>query len=210
MRPNLNRITRLVVAFVTMSAVALGLSWSSLRADDDDEVAIRHEEARRSFVENCLMCHGEDMTSGQRLTTKQWTAEVEKMVGWGSPLPADRKQPLAQYLSELYPSTKPKPALERVSAEKALATQIQPPLRSLPGTSAERGKALYATHCSTCHGPEGKGAEQGINVAAKPVLLEPERFRGVVKSGLRKMPAFSAVLDEAATNDILTWMRTLR
>ena len=39
----------------------------------------------RSFVENCLMCHGEDMTTRQRLTTKQWTAEVEKMVDGARP-----------------------------------------------------------------------------------------------------------------------------
>jgi len=47
------------------------------------------------------MCHGEDMTTRQRLTTKQWTAEVEKMIGWGSPLPPDRKQPLIDHLADV-------------------------------------------------------------------------------------------------------------
>src|ERR1700722_5046158 len=77
----------LVAALVTIAA-----SLTPSRADDDEEREIRREEARRSFVENCLMCHGEDMTTRQRLTTKQWTAEVEKMAGGGSPLPPTRKK----------------------------------------------------------------------------------------------------------------------
>ena len=121
--------------------VALAPSWSSsapigLDDDDDEERAIRREESRRSFVENCLMCHGEDMTTRQRLTTKQWAAEVEKMVGWGTPLPPERKQPLVDYLAEAYPSTQPAPPVERISPERALA--LDPP--AVPRPAARRGR----------------------------------------------------------------------
>ena len=110
-RPQLAKLAGLaLMAFlVTLVATSPSSSLFAKADDDDEEREIRRVEAKRSFVENCLMCHGEDMTARQRLTTKQWTAEVEKMVGWGSPLPPDRKQPLIDYLGETYPSTQPTP-----------------------------------------------------------------------------------------------------
>ena len=48
----------------------------------------------------CLNCHSADITLQQRLTEKQWTAAVEKMVRWGAPLAEDRKNALIAYLVE--------------------------------------------------------------------------------------------------------------
>jgi len=47
----------------------------------------------------CLQCHSADMPRQQRLTEKQWTAEVEKMTRWGAEVSADDKGPLIGYLS---------------------------------------------------------------------------------------------------------------
>jgi mono/diheme cytochrome c family protein len=47
----------------------------------------------------CLQCHGADLPRQQRLTEKQWTAEVEKMMRWGAELSADDKNALIGYLS---------------------------------------------------------------------------------------------------------------
>ena len=39
----------------------------------------------RALVEtSCYRCHSADMLVQQRLTEKQWTAEVEKMAKWGA------------------------------------------------------------------------------------------------------------------------------
>jgi hypothetical protein len=46
----------------------------------------------------CLTCHSGDMLRQQRLNEKQWAAEVDKMVGWGSDVPQDRRQALIAYL----------------------------------------------------------------------------------------------------------------
>jgi cytochrome c5 len=46
----------------------------------------------------CLQCHSASMAAQQRLTEKQWTASVEKMVRWGAAVPADRKNELVAYL----------------------------------------------------------------------------------------------------------------
>jgi hypothetical protein len=48
----------------------------------------------------CLECHSADMVWQQHLTEKQWTAEVNKMMGWGSEVPEDKKEALVAYLVE--------------------------------------------------------------------------------------------------------------
>lgn len=48
----------------------------------------------------CLHCHSSDMVRQQRLTEKQWTAEVGKMMGWGAAVPEDKKDALVSYLVE--------------------------------------------------------------------------------------------------------------
>lgn len=48
----------------------------------------------------CLHCHSADMIRQQRLTEKQWTAEVTKMVGWGAVVPEDQRAALVAYLVE--------------------------------------------------------------------------------------------------------------
>jgi quinoprotein glucose dehydrogenase len=46
----------------------------------------------------CLFCHSSDMVWQQRLTEKQWTAEINKMIGWGAEVPEAKKDALLAYL----------------------------------------------------------------------------------------------------------------
>jgi len=48
----------------------------------------------------CLRCHSADMVRQQRLTEKQWTAELTKMAGWGAVVPEDQKAALIAYFVE--------------------------------------------------------------------------------------------------------------
>jgi len=47
----------------------------------------------------CLRCHSADMLAQQRLTEKQWTAGVEKMVRWGAVVSEQDKARIIAYLS---------------------------------------------------------------------------------------------------------------
>lgn len=47
----------------------------------------------------CLNCHSSDVARQQKLTEKQWTATVTKMIGWGAEVRADRKEELIRYLA---------------------------------------------------------------------------------------------------------------
>ncbi|HEY6931135.1 MAG TPA: cytochrome c [Thermoanaerobaculia bacterium] len=48
----------------------------------------------------CGQCHSPDMIAQQHLTEKQWTASVNKMIGWGAEVPEDKKEALIAYLVE--------------------------------------------------------------------------------------------------------------
>ena len=46
----------------------------------------------------CLNCHSTDLVRQQRLTEKQWTANLTKMIGWGAEVPESKKDTLISYL----------------------------------------------------------------------------------------------------------------
>jgi hypothetical protein len=54
------------------------------------------------FQTACLTCHGEDMIMQERLTGKQWNAEVDKMVRWGAQVKAEDRGAIVDYLLKLY------------------------------------------------------------------------------------------------------------
>jgi hypothetical protein len=55
----------------------------------------------RALVEaSCLPCHSADLLAQQRLTEKQWTAAVEKMIRWGAAVKDADKAPMIAYLAK--------------------------------------------------------------------------------------------------------------
>jgi hypothetical protein len=46
----------------------------------------------------CLNCHATDIVRQQKLTERQWTANLTKMIGWGAEVPENRKDELVRYL----------------------------------------------------------------------------------------------------------------
>lgn len=57
-------------------------------------------KARADVEAACYACHAADLLAQQRLTQKQWTATVEKMMRWGADVPAEKKTPIIDYLSK--------------------------------------------------------------------------------------------------------------
>lgn len=47
----------------------------------------------------CYACHSADVLVQQRLTPKQWTATVEKMMRWGAAVEEKDKQVVIDYLA---------------------------------------------------------------------------------------------------------------
>jgi mono/diheme cytochrome c family protein len=93
-----------------------------------------------------------------------------------------------------------------------------------PGTSRERGQALYRTSCSPCHGERGDGQGPAASrqptrprsflrdsfrsAAAPGALPSDERFLQVIHDGLpdSSMPSFSWMSDEER-RAVLTYVK---
>ncbi len=195
-----------VVIGPALASVALGLSLALAAQDPEDEAEAR-EMGRRSFVENCLICHSEDMASRQRLTAKQWTAEVDKMVGWGAPVPPDQKVVLLKYLVASFSEKAPPPALVAALPDELLVDNRILATRPTPLGNAAHGGPLYVQFCANCHGPAAEGGDLGPRLVGRPVLVEEARYHEVVRKGLRRMPGFANALQPGAEEDVLAWLR---
>ncbi len=142
-----------------------------------------------SVVNNCLMCHSEELIAQQRLTAKQWQAVVKKMIGWGAPVEAAEVEPLtawlaAQYSLEAGPFT-PAP-LDVRDAEQHWQPQPDGPLAR--GT-IKHGQATWTVACAACHGADARGTPTGMNLADRPILWRAADFATVVRKGRGRMPA---------------------
>jgi mono/diheme cytochrome c family protein len=178
--------------------------------DDDDEASFREAMVHKSFQDNCLICHTEDLIAGQRLTPVQWKAEIDKMVNWGSPLPKEAAAPLLDYLARHYsdqsaPLVPTRATLEDVGSLEVPVTGQQP----VPaGVDPMHGAHLYAANCATCHGPTALGGDLGPSLASKAILDHPREYNQIVRQGLRRMPGFQAVLKLKDQADVLAWLRS--
>ena len=190
----------------TIVVASLAAAQGSPRPSPDDEDA--DMTGRQTFVENCLICHGEEMTTAARLTTKQWTTEVEKMVGWGAPVPVEKKSALLAYLSESFSNhVAPPPPITATSQE--LLPAERPHATTSRGV-ADRGASLYTQHCATCHGATGLGGDLGPILVERSILLNEPAYHEAVRKGQRRMPGFANVLKPDAEDDLLAWLRTKR
>src|SRR5262249_49801666 len=153
-----------------------------------------------------------NMITRQRLTPAQWKAEIEKMVSWGAPLPAEAQQPLIDYLARRYSDREPLAAPQKLRLEEIDSLERPSPkapeMRSHGVTKG--GERLYAVNCANCHGPRALGAELGPSLVGKAILAHPEAYHRIVRNGLRRMPGFQKALNAAQEEDLLSWLRELR
>jgi cytochrome c5 len=72
---------------------------AAISASEKETLAALPEGAGQALVKsNCLVCHSAGMIEQQHKDEAAWDKTVTQMMGWGSPLPADRKQELVSYL----------------------------------------------------------------------------------------------------------------
>lgn len=185
-----------------------GQTPSGADQDDDEE---EREIAKLALRDNCLICHSEEMVVSQRLTRPQWKAEVEKMVGFGSPLPPDQVDTLITYLSKQYSDSSPSVLPARIHYTQALEL-VKPTTTEIPprGSQADRGASLFATHCAACHAPTAQGLDLGPNLIEVVTLLRPTDFLNVVRTGRHRMPGFQLILNQDQEKDILAWLQSKR
>jgi hypothetical protein len=70
--------------------------------------------AKAKVEASCYPCHSADILVQQRLTEKQWTATVEKMIRWGAKVDERDKAEMIVYLAKHFgPANKFTPARTR-------------------------------------------------------------------------------------------------
>lgn len=76
-------------------------------------------------------------------------------------------------------------------------------------TTQSPGSRLYATNCSTCHGPSGKGVE-GVfpTIVGAADILGGDYARTVITEGRNRMPAFGTTLTQAQISEIVDYIAT--
>jgi ubiquinol-cytochrome c reductase cytochrome c subunit len=215
-RPGLRPLTLALASVLTLLVTGL-IATASPRDlaqppgnDDPEEREFRRKTAERSVRDNCLICHTDELITSQRLTSKQWKAEVEKMVGWGSPLPKEEQEPVIDFLSSEYPADAAPARTARMTYAEALALERAVPDPKPSAGDPARGASAYASNCANCHGADGQGAELGPNLVEKPVLYRSRDYEAVVRQGRGRMPAFAPLINEAAEADMLAWLRARR
>jgi mono/diheme cytochrome c family protein len=83
--------------------------------------------------------------------------------------------------------------------------------------SIDNGRALFQTHCSACHGPEGRGdgpAAAGLNPRPADLKQSARMLRdgvvaGVIADGRGAMPAFKATLTPSQIWDLTNVVKSL-
>ncbi|WP_303310041.1 cytochrome c [Hymenobacter sp. BT730] len=71
------------------------------------------------------------------------------------------------------------------------------------------GKALFATNCALCHGPDGKRGLNGAHDLTKSNLNQAGRVY-MVTNGLGKMPAFKGQLTPEQIEQVAAYSLTLQ
>jgi mono/diheme cytochrome c family protein len=155
------------------------------------------------------------LVTQQRLSAATWKAEIDKMRGFGAPLPAASEASVVAYLTaHLGPSvplTAPNavvtaPPVTYTNAETAASAS------RASGPSKSNGAQLYAQNCAACHGASGAGVPGAFPpLAHDPVVTaaNPTQHITVVLKGMHgkpiggksyssQMPSFSQLSD----NDI--------
>jgi hypothetical protein len=62
--------------------------------------ALPEGKGKAAVEGSCLPCHSADILVQQRLTEKQWTASVDKMIRWGAVVDEKQKGELIAYLAK--------------------------------------------------------------------------------------------------------------
>ncbi len=107
------------------------------------------------------------------------------------------------------------------SPELELSRSNPTPVFSGDPAAIERGSALFATNCATCHGAGGKGdGPTAASLDPKPIDFTNPIHRGHsddylvswISNGLpgSAMPAFAGTLSAAEIDDVVTFIRSLQ
>jgi hypothetical protein len=96
------RIRLILAALILTCALSAGFTSRTIAADSLETNGAELPSGPELMLvqTDCQICHSLDLVTSQRLSVAVWTAEVAKMVRWGSPLTADQQPAVVAYLAK--------------------------------------------------------------------------------------------------------------
>lgn len=170
---------------------------------------------------SCSICHSFGLVTQQRLAAATWKAEVDKMRGFGAPLPTAQEVAVVAYLaSHLGPDVPlaapaavvpaPPVTYNETNVVAQAGSAGNAPSKNVGAFDyATTGAQLYSQNCAACHGAGGAGvpgtfpplAHDPVVTAANPaahiaIVLKGLHGKAIdAKSYSSPMPAFSQLSD---------------
>lgn len=103
---------------------------------------------------------------------------------------------------------------------RAIARRLAVPVAALAGFAAGNagaadifnGREVYAQHCETCHGADGRPMEPGTPDFSRGeglFAMDSDLFRQV-RNGEGAMPAYRGLLSDDEIRDVVAYLRTLQ
>ena len=159
----------------------------------------------------CLICHSAEYVYMQPPHSRQqWGEIVQKMKHvFGCPVPDEQIPSLVDYLVNQN-TVQPEP--------RSTIVQKDAPQQNIGNGDPSRGKGLYDTYCTNCHGATGQGdgpIGPSLVPPAADLTLTRKKSDKELLNVIRKgrpgtaMPSWNGDLSDAEIQDVFSYVRAL-
>lgn len=165
----------------------------------------------------CAACHGVEVIVPRGMTRPEWGQVIASMVAKGAKGTDEEFAQVLDYLATNFPPTKAAPPGASAGAQ-AIRTPGAPTRGAgilaagnegkqvVDEAAAGRGKNLFVAQCSSCHGPNARGGEEGPDLV-RSVLVLHDRYGSTLgpflaKGHPMKSGAESSTLTQAQVEDL--------
>ena len=143
--------------------------------------------SREAFQEVCGACHSVGTVTSQRRTRAQWQDNINSMITRGAKGTPEEFALILDYLTTMYG---PAPASTATApagrAGRGNAFSPGPADKQvIDEAAANRGRAVYAAECITCHGTRARGSDRGADLIRSEIVLH-DRYGSTIGPFLKK------------------------
>jgi cytochrome c oxidase cbb3-type subunit 3 len=178
------------------------------------------------FKVNCSGCHGADGRGGASIALRDPVylaiaddATIRSVAAGG--VRGTQMPPFAQSHGGMLTDEQIGVLVRGIRSWAARDTPLDgvPPYKAESPGDPQRGAAVYATFCSSCHGPEGQGGKGGSSIANRAylALVSDQYLRTVAITGRPKLGAPDwrgnapgHPMSAAEISDVVAWLASQR
>jgi mono/diheme cytochrome c family protein len=175
-------LTNGVFFSVIIGSVALSAQTRTGRAQLPDA------PGRETVKKVCAACHPAEVVLAKGMSREQWGGIVSNMIGRGAKGTDEEFAEIVDYLSKNLPPSANGPAGASTTRKKSGGLLDQAGASDkqvVDEEAANRGRTFYIAQCITCHGPKGRGTEQGADLVRSLVVLH-DRYGNTIGPFLLK------------------------